>query len=113
MFAESNTDKRIKNALPPLAHMSKREMCPSCPCACVCTPTALCHGAETEGGWYRHDSGTGAPGTGEAPGGRTRCRENEIHAVRMLTKTDDVTAFIIHFFSFGEETAFPGVYEGL
>ena len=34
---------------------------------------------------------------------------DEIHAVRKLTKMDDATASIIHLFSFGEETRFPGI----
>ena len=36
-------------------------------------------------------------------------RGNEIHAVRKLTKMDDAMASIIHLFSFGEETRFPGI----
>ncbi len=37
----------------------------------------------------------------------------DIQAIRKLTKMDDVTASIIHLFSFGEETTFPGVDRGI
>ncbi len=38
---------------------------------------------------------------------------DEIHAVRKLTKMDDATASIVHLFSFGEETRFPGIDGGI
>lgn len=40
-------------------------------------------------------------------------RGSEIHAVRKLKKMDVATASIVHLFSFGEATRFPGIDGGL
>lgn len=38
---------------------------------------------------------------------------DEIHAARKLRKMGDATASIVHLFSFGEETRFPGIGRGI